>query len=88
LPATRSSLGTQSSQKIVATLCAPCHRISPDARDIRRHPPDLAAVADMRSTTEIALRVFLQTPHGNMPKYQLSESEIQLILNYVLSLKN
>lgn len=75
-------------QHIAATVCAACHRISPDARDGRRHPPDFGAIADMPSLTELSLRVFLQTPHGDMPRYQFSSRELDEIIKYVMSLKS
>ena len=39
------------------------------------------------STTEMALRVFLQTPHARMPDYRLSQSELDGVVAYILSLK-
>lgn len=74
-------------QPLVATVCAACHRISPDARDGGRHPPDLGAIAEIPSLTELSLRVFLQTPHGQMPRYQFSSDELDEIIKYVMSLK-
>lgn len=73
--------------RIAMDLCARCHRIGPNARDVRRNPPDLAAVADTPTTSPLGLRVFLQTPHGDMPRYQLSDEEIAAIADYILSLK-
>ena len=41
----------------------------------------------MPSTTEMALRVFLQTPHARMPDYRLSTAELDGVVAYILSLK-
>ncbi|MGL5116289.1 MAG: c-type cytochrome, partial [Beijerinckiaceae bacterium] len=73
-------------REIAATWCAGCHRISAQDRDVNRIPPDFGAIARMPSMTALALRVFLQTPHGNMPRYQFSPKEIDDIISYMLSL--
>ncbi len=74
-------------QRLAAQLCSPCHRIEPSARDERRIPPDLAAIAAMASTTGTGLRVFLQTPHGNMPRYQLRPAEMDDVVAFILRLR-
>lgn len=74
-------------RKVAESLCASCHMIERTARDDRRTPPDLAAIADMKSTTATALRVFLQTPHGNMPRYQLAPAEMDDVIAFILSLR-
>jgi mono/diheme cytochrome c family protein len=73
-------------REIASVWCAGCHRISAQDRDVNRVPPDFGAIAGMSSMTELALRVFLQTPHGNMPRYQLSPKELDDIITYVLGL--
>jgi mono/diheme cytochrome c family protein len=35
----------------------------------------------------MSLRVFLQTPHANMPNFQLSRAETDAIVAYILSLR-
>lgn len=68
--------------------CAACHAVSrempPPSGDAA---PSFPAIAAMPSTTETALRVFLQTPHANMPDYQLSRAELDAVVNYLLSLR-
>ena len=73
-------------REIAAAWCAGCHRISAQDRDVNRVPPDFGAIARMPSMTELALRVFLQTPHGKMPRYQFSPKEMDDIIAYVLGL--
>lgn len=88
LPAAAQTAGdARQGREVAATLCAQCHRLDPAARDQRRSPPDLAAIADMASTTATALRVFLQTPHGDMPRYQLSPAEMDDVIAFILSLR-
>lgn len=77
----------QAGQAVASALCRPCHAIDGASRNPTRVPPDLGAVADMPSQTALSLRVFLQTPHGNMPRYQLTPTETDDVIAYVLSLK-
>ena len=68
--------------------CAACHAVSrdmpPPAGDA---VPGFLAIAAMTSTTETGLRVFLQTPHANMPNFQLSRAEVDAVVAYLLSLR-
>jgi mono/diheme cytochrome c family protein len=73
-------------REIAAVWCAGCHRITAQDNDVNTVPPDFGAVARMPSMTELALRVFLQTPHGTMPRYQFSPNEMDDIIAYVRSL--
>ena len=41
----------------------------------------------MPSTTSVALKVFLKTPHATMPNIILSEAEIDALAAYILSLR-
>lgn len=87
-PASSQTFGDASAGRaIAATFCAQCHRISALDRDTDRMPPDFAAVANMPSFTELSMRVFLQTPHGQMPRYQFSQNELDDIIAYLASLK-
>lgn len=74
-------------RSIASTMCVQCHRISGSDNDPNRTPPDFAAVANMPSFTELAMRVFLQTPHGQMPRYQFSQTELDEIIAYLASLR-
>lgn len=69
-------------------LCTACHRIGANDRDIERTPPDFGAIADMSSMTEVSLRVILRTPHGEMPRYQFSPSEMDDLIAYLQSLRS
>ena len=68
--------------------CTTCHVVSPTQdRGTSTGAPPFAAVADMKSTTAMALRAFLQTPHGRMPDLHLTHDEIDDIAAYILSLR-
>lgn len=82
-------LGDVAAGRIVASsLCVQCHRIDGVDRDTGRVPPNFGAIADMASQTELSLRVFLQTPHGNMPRYQLTQTETEDVIAYIRSLRS
>lgn len=82
------SIGDARAGREVATsLCIQCHRIDGVGRDPSRIPPDFGAIADMGSQTALSLRIFLQTPHGNMPRYQLTRDETDDVIAYILSLR-
>ena len=62
--------------RIALRRCAHCHAVTPNAPPPTGDAaPPFAAVAAMPSTTEMSLRVFLGTPHVDMPDYQLSRTE-------------
>ena len=77
----------EAGRTIASTFCVQCHRISGSDNDPNRTPPDFAAVANMPSFTELSMRVFLQTPHGLMPRYQFSQNELDDIIAYLASLR-
>jgi mono/diheme cytochrome c family protein len=75
-------------QRLATTWCANCHQVAAggpgSANDAA---PSFPAVAGMVSTTSMSLRVFLQTPHGNMPDYRLTREQIDDVVAYILSLR-
>jgi len=74
--------------KLADRLCVTCHIVAEGARtDLGERPPALQTVADDPSVTETGLRVFLQTPHEDMPNVMLSDAEVDHIIAYILSLK-
>lgn len=81
--------GDAAAGKMVASsLCVQCHRIDGADRSPDRVPPNFGAIADMPSQTETSLRVFLQTPHGDMPRYQLTASETDDVIAYIRNLRS
>jgi mono/diheme cytochrome c family protein len=83
------SAGDVAAGRVVASsLCVQCHRIDAADRDPSRVPPNFGAIADMASQTELSLRVFLQTPHGDMPRYQLTQAETDDVIAYIRSLRS
>jgi mono/diheme cytochrome c family protein len=75
--------------KLARAHCAECHSIAddPGARSVNALAPRFADVANAPSTTETALKVFLQSPHRNMPDFILSAAERDAVVAYILSLR-
>lgn len=69
--------------------CASCHAIGagPD-KNTMSAAPSFADIAAMPSITELAIKVFLQTPHASMPNIMLAQSEIDALAAYILSLRS
>jgi mono/diheme cytochrome c family protein len=87
-PVQAQSIGDLTAGRMIAaTLCVQCHRITGSDNDPDRTPPDFGAVANMRSFTALSMRVFLQTPHGQMPRYQFNQTEMDDIVAYLSSLR-
>lgn len=67
--------------------CAECHRDAgagaggAPSPGVPRPFPDIARDP---ATTALRLRVFLQTPHVEMPNYRLSQAEIDHLVSYIL----
>lgn len=73
--------------QIAKTWCANCHVVTASPARAGDSVPGFAAIAGRASTTVMSLQVFLQTPHAQMPNYQLSRQEIDDVSAYLLSLK-
>lgn len=69
-------------------ICAKCHNIRRNG-DLSPLPdaPAFQAVAAAPSTTQLSLRVFLQSPHIRMPDLHLSAQERDDVISFILSLK-
>jgi mono/diheme cytochrome c family protein len=69
-------------------ICADCHDVEREWDDLAAfYGPAFVDIAAMPSTTVMSLRVFLRTPHENMPNLILSEQDRDNVISYILSLK-
>lgn len=67
--------------------CMDCHMVSPEQGSVvLTEAPPFAAVAADPKTTALSLRVFLRSPHINMPNFILTETETDDVIAYILSL--
>lgn len=73
-------------RKIASESCGTCHEVEGVAPTSQKGP-SFASIARMPSTTELSVRVFLQSSHRNMPNLILAPDEIDALTAYILSLK-
>ncbi len=72
---------------LAETWCANCHVVGPAARTGGDSAPSFASIAT-RAPEQEALRRWLSQQHRNaMPNYNLSRSEIEDVISYLLSLR-
>lgn len=75
-------------QRLALTWCANCHQVAAGGPGpVNDAAPSLQSIARMTSTTSMSLRVFLQTPHSNMPDYRLTREQLDDVVAYILTLK-
>ena len=67
--------------------CARCHMVSPRQSAPAQVAPSFRAIAEMRSTTEMSLHVFLSTPHPKMPNLIVPPKDADDVIAYILSLR-
>lgn len=78
----------QAGRKLAEAWCSTCHAIDTSgARAQTTTAPDFVAVANMPSTTELSLKVFLQSSHPTMPNVILTAEQRGDLVNYILSLR-
>lgn len=76
-------------RELAFDVCVQCHEIEAGERDGRLpDPPAFQNLADDPAMTVLALRVFLHTPHANMPNLILSDADVDDIVAYIHSLKS
>jgi mono/diheme cytochrome c family protein len=73
---------------IAREVCARCHLVEEaDRSDPLLGVPSFQEIAYKPSTTELSLRVFLRSPHKDMPNLILPDDEADAVIAYILSLK-
>ncbi|MCG6205335.1 cytochrome c [Rhodopseudomonas sp. HC1] len=72
--------------RLVLNWCADCHAIEHGAVMIGKGPA-FQRIADMPSTTELSLKVFLRSNHANMPNFIIAPGDADEIVRYILSLR-
>jgi mono/diheme cytochrome c family protein len=84
LAASANAQSITNGKRVAENICSDCHLI--DSTEMRGKAPGLAAVARMPSSTELALKVFLRTPHAAMPAVMLSTDEMNDVVAYIMCL--
>ncbi|NKB49343.1 MAG: cytochrome c [Alphaproteobacteria bacterium] len=75
-------------KKLALEVCAQCHFVSETQTLIpRSDAPPFDEIAADPAVTELGLRVFLQTPHRNMPDLQLSRQETDDVIGFILNMR-
>lgn len=74
-------------REIARTWCANCHVVDDTPSQVRDGVPSFPAIARQPSTTALSLQAFLQTPHARMPNFQLTRTQIDDAVAYILSLR-
>ena len=74
--------------RLAERVCAACHVVGADwPANARSAAPAFGSIALEPSATPLSLRVFLNTPHRNMPNLILSEEEVDDIVAYIMGLR-
>ena len=75
--------------ELARAWCAACHEVEAGIRGPGLFAaPAFQDVADDPAATELALRVFLQSPHFEMPNEQLTPAQMDDVISYILKLRD
>ncbi len=78
----------QEGRALAATVCADCHAIDKGVLEADSGgAPSFQSIANNPAMTALAIRVFLRTPHADMPDLILSNAEADDLIAYILGLK-
>ncbi len=72
-------------RRIAATWCDTCHVVPGAKIGTSTGAPAFSAIAANASITPLSLRAFLQTPHQRMPDWQLTNSETDDLIAFILA---
>lgn len=88
LPASAQTGDPAAGERLAEADCAICHEIKPGSRPKRPESkaPSFVDISRMPSTTELSIKVFLRSPHANMPNIVLTAEETDNLAAYILSL--
>jgi mono/diheme cytochrome c family protein len=75
-------------QALAQLWCTQCHAVKRgEVVGPFADVPSFTAVAALPSTTAAALHAFLTTPHGDMPDFKLTPTQLDDLIEYILSLR-
>jgi mono/diheme cytochrome c family protein len=73
--------------RLAEAWCKECHAIGAIAIGGKNGAPDFVRIANLPSTTELSLKVFLRSDHARMPNFIIQPGDAEEIVQYILSLK-
>jgi mono/diheme cytochrome c family protein len=73
--------------RLATAWCQECHAVEPAALNSGKKAPDFVAIANMPSSTELSLKVFLASSHPTMPNIILKPTDTEDLVAYILSLR-
>ena len=87
--ATAQELGdVKKGAALAQSVCVECHAVNKgESRSPNAKAPTFVSVAATRGMNEMALSVWLQSPHPTMPNFMLEDHEKDDVIAYILSLK-
>jgi len=85
----RGWMDTSEGHRLAEAWCKTCHAIDVKTAGTvtANAAPDFAAIANLPSTTELSLKVFLRSNHHSMPNLILSPDQADDLVTYILTLK-
>lgn len=72
---------------IASRLCAECHGVQLGQSSPRPESPTFERIAATPGMTDLAIKVWLQTPHPTMPNLMLPAADRDDLAAYITSLK-
>jgi mono/diheme cytochrome c family protein len=83
-------LGDKSKGRIFAqAICAECHAVMPSGTaSPRTDAATFKAIANTPGMTELAIAVWLKTPHKNMPNLIIGNDDMENVIAYIISLRD
>jgi mono/diheme cytochrome c family protein len=80
-------LGDKSKGQIFAqAICAECHAVMPsETASPRTDAATFKAIANTPGMTELAIAVWLKTPHKNMPNLIIGNDDMENVIAYITS---
>lgn len=73
--------------RVATAICRNCHEVGAGMPPRVALGPKFEDIANLPSTTELSLKVFLHSNHEKMPNFILSSADTNNVVAYILSLK-
>jgi len=73
--------------RVATTICLNCHEVGAGMLPRTALGPKFEDIANLSSTTELSLKVFLHSNHRKMPSFLLSNTDTNDVIAYILGLK-